>query len=79
MSYLGESGGRNNARKRELYADKRKKVMKQYDVVKLKDGREGTILEIFETACIVDIGDSPEEWETISVDKKDIEEIIYRA
>ncbi len=53
--------------------------MKQYDVVKLKDGREGTILEIFETACIVDIGDSPEKWETISVDKKDIEKVIYSA
>ncbi len=53
--------------------------MKQYDVVKLKDRRIGTIVEIFEDACEVDLGDSPEDWETISVDKKDIEKIIYRA
>ena len=53
--------------------------MKQYDVVKLKDGRVATILEMFETACEVDVGDSPEEWETTTVDKKDIEKVIYSA
>lgn len=47
--------------------------MKQYDVIKLKDGRVGTVVEIFDTACIIDVGDSPEDWETIEVDKKDIE------
>ena len=57
----------------------RGKGMKQYDVVKLKDGRVATILEIFETACEVDVGDSPEEWETTTVDKKDIEKVIYSA
>lgn len=53
--------------------------MKQYDVVKLKDARVVTILEIFETACEVDVGDSPEEWETTTADKKDIEKVIYSA
>ncbi len=47
--------------------------MKQYDVVRLKDGRIGTIVEIFDTTCIVDVGNSPEDWETIEVERKDIE------
>ncbi len=51
--------------------------MKQYDVVKLKDGRIATIVEMFETACIVDVGDSPENWETITVAKEDIEKEIW--
>ncbi len=51
--------------------------MKQYDVIKLKDGRVGTIVELFETVCEVDVGDSPENWETITVTKEDIEKIIW--
>ena len=50
--------------------------MKQYDVVELKDGRIGTIVEIFEDAREVDVGSSPEDWETITVDKKDIEKVL---
>ena len=53
--------------------------MKQYDVVKLKDGRIGTVVEIFDTVCIVDVGSSPADWETIDVDKKDIEGVITRS
>ncbi len=50
--------------------------MKQYDIVRLKDGRTGVIVEIFDDACEIDIGDSPEDWETISVEKKDIIEVL---
>ena len=49
--------------------------MKQYDTVALKDGRIGVIVEIFPTECIVDIGSSPEDWETITVKKEDIEKV----
>ena len=50
--------------------------MIQYDVVKLKDGRIGTIVELFEDACEVDIGDSPTNRETKSEDKKDNEKVL---
>lgn len=46
--------------------------MKQYDKVKLKDGRIGVIVEIFEDVCEVDVGSSPEDWETITVKKSEI-------
>ena len=50
--------------------------MKQYDAVLLKDGRKGVIVEIFEDACIVDVGSSPKDWETIDVKKEDIEKVL---
>ena len=50
--------------------------MKQYDSVLLKDGRKGVIVEIFEDACIVDVGSSPKDWETIDVKKEDIEKVL---
>lgn len=50
--------------------------MKQYDTVLLKDGRRGVVVEVFDNSCIVDIGSSPEDWETISVKKEDIEKVL---
>ncbi len=51
--------------------------IKQYQNVKLKDGREGCVVECFgDDAFLVDIGDSPKDWETISVKKDEIEKII---
>lgn len=50
--------------------------MKQYDTVLLKDGRKGVIVEIFENVCIVDVGNSPKDWETIDVKREDIEKIL---
>ena len=50
--------------------------MKQYDTVKLKDGRVGAIVEILDDECIVDVGSSPKDWETITVKKEDIEKVL---
>ena len=47
---------------------------KQYEIIKLKDGREGTIVEIVGPDYIVDVGSSPEDWDTILVKAEDIEE-----
>lgn len=46
--------------------------MNLYDIVLLKDGRKGIIVELFDDSCDVDIGDSPDTWETITVPRKDI-------
>ena len=53
-------------------------MIKQYDNVKLKDGRKACIVEVFEqgVAYLVDIGDSPEAWETIDIKHEDIQAIF---
>lgn len=45
-------------------------MLKQYDTVKLKDGRVGAIVEVLDKDCIVDVGSSPEDWEPIIIKKK---------
>lgn len=50
--------------------------MKQYDTVKLKDGRVGAVVEILDGACVVDVGGSPKDWETIVVKNEDIEKVL---
>ena len=47
------------------------KIIKQYDNVKLKDGREGAVVEIFgnQDIFLVDVGSSPEDGEIIEVIK----------
>lgn len=50
--------------------------MKQYDTVVLKDGREGVIVEFLSDYCIVDVGSSPKDWETITVKKEDIKKVV---
>jgi hypothetical protein len=51
--------------------------IKQYDTVLLKDGREAAIVEAFKNkAFIADVGDSPKDWETISITIDDIEKVI---
>ena len=47
---------------------------KQYDKIKLKDGREGTIVEVLGPDYIVDVGSSPKDWDTIFVKAEEIEE-----
>jgi len=50
-------------------------IIKQYDTVLLKNGREAVIVEILsDTQFIADIGDSPKDWETIDLT---IEEIAF--
>jgi len=53
-------------------------IIKQYDSVLLKDGRIGCAVEILgdQDKFIVDIGSSPEDWETIEVGRDEIEKII---
>lgn len=53
-------------------------VVKQYDTVLLKDGREAAIVEAFENKVfIADIGDSPVDWETIDITIDDIERVLH--
>ena len=43
-------------------------IIKQFDYVLLKDGREASILEVLsQTDFIVEVGNSPETWETIDI------------
>ncbi len=51
-------------------------TVKQFDTVILKDGREAAVVEAYDNRVfIVDVGDSPEDWETISITIDDIESI----
>ena len=53
--------------------------IKLYDTVLLKDGRKAVIVEAFENkAFIADVGDSPADWETISITIDDIEKVIRK-
>lgn len=55
-------------------------IVKQYDTVLLKDGREASIVEAFDNkAFIADVGDSPENWETIDITIDDIEKILHTS
>lgn len=47
----------------------------QYQNIKLKDGRNGIIVEVLSpTDFIVDVGSSPKDWETIFVKTEEISE-----
>lgn len=53
-------------------------VIKQYDTVLLKDGRQAAIVEAFENRVfIADVGSSPKDWETISITIDDIEKVLF--
>lgn len=55
-------------------------IIKQFDTVLLKDGRMAAVMEAFENKVfIVDVGDSPEDWDTISITIDDIEKVLYSA
>lgn len=55
-------------------------IVKQYDTVLLKDGREASIVEAFENKVfIADVGDSPKDWETIDITINDIEKVIHTS
>ncbi len=54
--------------------------IKEFDRVLLKDGRKADVMEVFPNGSLVlDIGDSPETWETL-YDKslEDVEKIINK-
>ncbi len=51
--------------------------VKQYDTVRLKDGRTGLVLEVFEgKGYIVEVGSSSVDWDTIPVGIDEVEEVI---
>lgn len=54
--------------------------IEQFDGVLLKDGTEGCVVEVYgdQELFDVDIGDSPETWDNISVKREDIIKIRYR-
>lgn len=55
-------------------------MIKQYDTVRLKDGRIGVVVEAFDGKdFLVDVGSSPEDWETISVLIDEIEAVEPQA
>lgn len=42
--------------------------VKQYDAVTLKDGRNGTVVEVLgDSDFIIDVGSGPEDWDTINI------------
>ena len=55
--------------------------IEEFDHVVLKDGREGAIVEVFcdktgeAVEFLVDIGSSPADWDTISVQLEEIETV----
>lgn len=53
-------------------------VIKEFDTVLLKDGRKGDVMEVFpDGGLIIDIGSSPEDWETLyDKTKDDVEEVL---
>ena len=51
-------------------------VIEQYDIVVLKNGKTAAIVEkLSDTQFIADIGDSPEDWETIDLTIDEIEAV----
>jgi hypothetical protein len=53
----------------------------EYDDVRLKDGREGTIVHIFAPgkSYSLDVGTTPETWDNISISHDQIAEVLRRA
>lgn len=55
--------------------------IKEFDTVLLKDGRKGSVVETFpDGSLIIDIGNSPENWETLyDQTVADVEKVIYSS
>jgi len=53
-------------------------IIKQYDKVKLKDGRTATIVEVYKpgVAYIADIDLPGPDWETVDIKESEIESVI---
>lgn len=55
--------------------------IKEFDAVLLKDGRKGSVMEVFpDGSLIIDIGNSQKNWETL-YDKTvaDVEKVIHSS
>ena len=49
----------------------------RHDTVRLKDERTGVVVEVFDDQeVLMDVGSSPEDWETVSVTRDEIESVI---
>lgn len=55
--------------------------IKQFDRVRLKDGREGDVMEVFgdQEQFIQTIGDGPHDWEDIDVTIHEIEKVVHTS
>ena len=52
-------------------------LIKEYDTILLKDGRKAAVVEILDdTHFLVDVGDSPTDWDTIDAPIDDIVKVI---
>lgn len=52
-------------------------TIRQYDTVRLKDGRIGAAVEVLgDDEILVDVGSSPKDWDTISVTIDEIESVV---
>lgn len=52
-------------------------VIRQYDEVLLKDGKEAAIVEVFsDRDFLADIGTSEKDWDTIAITVDDIEKVL---
>lgn len=54
-------------------------IIHQYDLIILKDGREGCVVEVYGDQDVfdVDIGSSPADWDNITVKRQDIEKVVH--
>lgn len=55
--------------------------IKQFDRVRLKDGREGDVMEILgdQEFFIITVGEGPHDWKDIEVPITDIEKVVYTS
>ncbi|NLI90187.1 MAG: hypothetical protein GX366_07265 [Epulopiscium sp.] len=55
--------------------------IKEFDTIKLKDGREGDVMEVLggQDQFIVTVGDGPHDWEDIVISIDDIEKVIHSS
>ena len=54
--------------------------IEEFDTVLLKDGQTAAIVDkLSEDTFIADIGDSPENWDTITITIDEIEKVVYRS
>ena len=54
--------------------------IKEFDTVILKNGQSASIVEkLSEDTFIADIGDSPKDWDTITITINDIEKVAPRG
>ena len=54
--------------------------IEKFDTVLLKDGQTSAIVDkLSEDTFIADIGDSPENWDTITITIDEIEKVVYKS